>query len=240
MTDGLLLIPAYNEERNISKVLRDIKEKNTGMDILVVNDGSMDRTCETAEKQKVKVISHSFNLGYGAALQTGFKYAMKLGYRYIIQFDADGQHDPRDICTIKNEIEKKDENIDIVIGSRYIEKDGFKTGFLKMAVIRAMRFLIRRLTGCRITDPTSGLKALSKRTFEYYSRIGNFPNDYPDADILIKMLRKNYRASEVPIHVREREYGVSMHSGLKPIFYVAKEFLNILVILLSEQFAKEN
>lgn len=240
MTNGLLLIPAYNEEQNISKVLRDIKEQEIGMDILVINDGSADRTREEADQPGVTVISHVFNLGYGAALQTGFKYAMKRGYRYIIQFDADGQHDPEDILPMKNEIEKRDQNIDIVIGSRYIGENSAKAGFPKSMVIKVMRFLIRRLTGYQITDPTSGLKALSRRIFHYYSETGNFPSDYPDADILIKMLRKNYRAAEVPIHARERKYGVSMHSGLKPVFYVVKEFLSIVVVLLSEQFVKEN
>jgi glycosyltransferase involved in cell wall biosynthesis len=237
MAKGLILIPVFNEERNIGKVLKDIKELKLDVDLLVINDGSKDNTLKVVKAFEVEVISHIINLSYGSALQTGFKYAVMKDYDYVLQFDGDGQHDPKDIYPMIEEIEKN--GIDIVIGSRFLGKGNFKVGFLKKIVIRFMAFLINIFTACKITDPTSGLKALSKRTFSYYSKTGNFPSDYPDADIIIKMLRKKYKIAEIPINVRTRNYGTSMHSGLKPIIYILKVLLSIFITLLREIFVKE-
>lgn len=236
--DVLLLIPAYNEEGNITNVLRDLQSICPDVDILVVNDGSKDRTLEEASKFDVQIVSHLVNLGYGAALQTGFQYAAKSRYEYIVQFDADGQHDPKYLKSIVDTI--KSQNCDIVIGSRFLGESAYKADAAKLFVIRAMRFLIKALTGARVTDPTSGFKALSRRTFHYYAQTGNFPTDYPDANILIKMLRKKYRVAEVPVNIRPRISGETMHSGLKPIFYVFNVLISIAVILLNETFEREN
>lgn len=237
MARGLMLIPAFNEEKNIGKVLEDIKELELDIDLLIINDGSKDNTLEVVKTFKVEVVSHLVNLNYGSALQTGFKYAVIKDYDYVLQFDGDGQHDPKDIYPMIKEIEKND--ADIVIGSRFLGKGNFKVGLLKKIVISFMVFLINIFTAYKITDPTSGFKALSKRTFSYFSKSGNFPSDYPDADIIIKMLRKKYKIVEIPINVRERNHGTSMHSGLKPIIYILKVLLSICIALLREIFVKE-
>jgi glycosyltransferase involved in cell wall biosynthesis len=237
MARGLILIPVFNEEENIGKVLEDIKALKLDIDLLIINDGSKDNTLKIVKTFEVEVISHIINLNYGSALQTGFKYAVIKDYDYVLQFDGDGQHDPKDIYPMIKEIEK--DNADIVIGSRFLGKGNFKVGFLKKIVISFMVFLINIFTACKITDPTSGLKALSKRTFSYFSKSGNFPSDYPDADIIIRMLRKKYRIVEIPINVRKRNYGTSMHSGLKPIIYIFKVLLSIFITLLREIFVKE-
>lgn len=237
MANGLLVIPACNEERNIDKVLKDILQLKLDLDIVVINDGSRDRTKEIVKENNVKVISHLYNLGYGGALQTGFKYAKQNGYEYIIQFDGDGQHDPEDIVLMMQELEKGE--ADILVGSRFLGKGNFRAGILKTIVIRLMRFLIKIATKVKVTDPTSGLKGLSKRTYNYYAVMGNFPSDYPDADVLIQMLRKRYRIQEIPINVRQRVEGKSMHSGIKPIIYLLKVLLSIMVVLLREKLMEE-
>lgn len=237
MTEGLIIIPSYNEEGNISNVLRDIKKLNIPIDIVVINDGSQDKTKEKVQEAGVKVISHLYNLGYGAALQTGFKYAATKNYKYVIQFDGDGQHDPEDLKTAISIIEKGDAYI--VTGSRFLIKNEFRAGALKIIVIKYLRIIIKLCTGVTITDPTSGFKALSKSVYTYYSKESNFPCDYPDADIIIKMLRFKLKIVEFPINVRRRAIGESMHSGLKPIVYLFKVTLSIIAVLLREKLLKE-
>lgn len=237
MTDGLVIIPAYNEAENIKKVINDIEKLQLELDVLVINDGSNDNTREVVIEAGGYVISHPFNLGYGSALQTGFKYASKNNYKYVIQFDADGQHYPINLITIKEEISKGE--VDIISGSRFLGNTTQKLGFLKLFVIGLLRLIIKVTTGTKISDPTCGLKALSKSTYEYYSIMGNYPPDYPDADVLIQMIRLGYSIKEVPINVLEREHGESMHSGLKPIIYLMKMFLSIIIILLRSVFVKE-
>lgn len=230
MLETLVIIPAYNEESNILQVISEIKNKNLPLDILVVNDGSTDSTEKVVKTAKVKIISLPFNSGYGAALQTGFKYAAIMGYRYVIQFDGDNQHDPEDITTILRLL--YEDKYDIIIGSRFIGDKAFKTGIMKKVAISVFRAIIRSTTGETVTDPSSGLQGLSRRTFHYYAEMGNFPHDFPDADILIHMIRKKYSVIEFPAHIRNRTHGVSMHTGLKPIYYFIKMLVSILVVLL--------
>ena len=233
MTDCLIIIPAYNEEHNIKKVLEDLRESGLDLDILVVNDGSTDRTETIIRAERTKqtdIVSLPFNLGYGGALQAGFKYAVSRGYKYVIQFDADGQHDTGDIKVILSML--RSGRADIIIGSRFLGRSSYKVGFLKKIAFLVFRFLIKVSTGVKITDPSSGLQGLTYRAFEYYSKMGNFPPDYPDADILIQMILSKYRVCEFPANIRERNHGKSMHAGLKPIFYFIKMLVSIIVVLL--------
>lgn len=233
--DGLLIIPAYNEEKNISEVIKGVRRRNYNLDIVIINDGSQDRTAELARKTGEQVIDHLFNIGYGGALQTGYKYAAARAYTYVVQCDADGQHDPGDIAAILELL--RTENYDIVIGSRFTA--GLKdAGFFKGMAIRFFRFLIKLFTGEKITDPTSGLQGLNREAFEHYAKIGNFPEDYPDADTLIYMLKKGYRISEVPVRSGKRLAGQGMHDGLNCIYYVLKMVVSIMVVLLRCRFQK--
>lgn len=236
--DYLIIIPAYNEQENIGRVLEGLLVAGIPADILVINDGSQDNTGKVACQYPVHVISHPCNLGYGAALQTGFKYADEHGYSFIIQFDSDGQHDPADVSSIIAELQRGD--TDIVMGSRFLD-DGrqFETGLLKGAGIRFFRLLIRRLTGTAISDPTSGLRGVSRRVFAYYAVRDRFPADFPDADILIQMLLMKFRIKEVPATMRQREAGVSMHAGWKPIVYMMQIMLSIFIVMLRHKLAKK-
>jgi glycosyltransferase involved in cell wall biosynthesis len=238
MNSILLIIPAHNEGENIEKVIEGIRNlKIEYLDILVVNDGSKDNTEEILKKINIKCISHPYNLGYGAALQTGFKYAVTKGYDYVIQFDGDGQHDPQNIVNIINELEKND--YDIVIGSRFIGGKLKQISTLKKIAINFFVFMIKIFTGYRIYDPTSGLKGLNYRTYKYYSTMGNYPGDYPDADILIQMLKCKYRIKEIDAIMYYRENGVSMHSGLKPMYYFIKVLLSIFIVILRLRFDRK-
>jgi len=233
MFKALIIIPAYNEERNIGKVLAGIRDLKIDADVLVVNDGSTDKTEEIALRENAKVISLPYNLGYGSALQTGFKYAVLNEYDYIIQFDGDGQHDPENIKVIINQLLTGE--ADIVIGSRFLGNCSYNIGYMKKIAIALFRLLIKKLGKAVITDPTSGLQGLTRNVFKYYSMKGNFPSDYPDADILIHMIRCKYRVREIPANIRQRDNGKSMHSGLKPIYYFVKVLLSILVVVLRDK-----
>lgn len=235
----LVVIPAFNEEANIGRVLEELLAARLAVDILVVNDGSRDRTEERARRiDGVVVLSHPCNLGYGAALQTGYKYAVKNRYPFIIQFDSDGQHSPQDLPAIMAELERG--GTDIVMGSRFVRKDGsFETGVVKGAGIRFFRMLIKQLTGKRITDPTSGLRGVSRRVFSYYSVRDRFPADFPDADILIQQILMKFSIAEVPARMKQREAGVSMHAGFKPVIYMFQILLSILVVLIRHKMTRE-
>jgi glycosyltransferase involved in cell wall biosynthesis len=237
MNQFLIIIPGYNEEENIAKVLQGILAQGLAADILVVNDGSLDQTAWIASQYPVTVVSHPYNLGYGAALQTGYKYATAKGYSFVLQFDGDGQHDPSNLKLLMNELEKG--NVDIVIGSRYLEGGtSFKTGAAKQVGVQFFRRLIKVTTGQKVSDPTSGLRGISAKVFAYYAVRDRFPADFPDADILIQQILRKYRIREIPAHMRIREAGVSMHAGLKPLLYMMKISLAIFIVLLHHKLTK--
>jgi len=233
MKDTLIIIPAYNESKNIGAVLDKIASLHLDTDVVVVNDGSQDDTAAVVQDKGIDVISLPCNLGYGGALQTGFKYATYKKYKNVIQFDADGQHNADEISNIMDCLEKT--GVDIAIGSRFIEGGHFDTGILKKGGMGFLKFFIRVLTKKKVSDPTSGFKGLTYKIFSYYAYSDYFSSDYPDADILIQVLRAGFSFGETPIHVIDRIQGKSMHSGLKPVFYFIKFILNISVILLREK-----
>ena len=232
----LIIIPAYNEEKNIGALL-DVLEKppiSDIADILVINDASQDRTNAVVKRRHEPLVTHVFNLGYGSALQLGFKFAVRRNYRYVIQMDADGQHDP---CNVENLYEalktplENDRCPDIVVGSRYLpESPEFPTGGVKKFAIRLFRGLIKQISGKRIMDPTSGLQGLSRRAFLYYSQFGHFDDQYPDANMLLQMMLLKFRVKEIPALMHTRTEGTSMHSGLKPIMYMMRMTLEIFSV----------
>ncbi len=242
MKDYLLIIPAYNEERAIGRVLENIISKGylETVDVLVVNDASDDGTADVVKAfDGVNMITHVFNLGYGSSLQTGYRYALDNGYRYVLQIDADGQHDVCNIQILIDALNKPDKNgilPDIVIGSRF-EKGSrsFAIPSVKKVSISFFRALIKATTKKRILDPTSGLQGLNRKAFSYYSGFGNFDNDYPDANMIIQMLMMGYEISEVPSVMHERVTGVSMHAGIiKPLIYMLMMPLNIFSVYMRQ------
>lgn len=236
----LIIIPAYNEEEAILPVLKQLKEITYEFaDILVVNDSSNDQTSRVVQEENILVASQVFNLGYGSALQTGYKYAIRYEYQYVIQLDADGQHDPKNVLNIYKEL-RSSEHPDIVIGSRFLEgSTSFKVSGIKRITMQYFSWIIKRFGHQKITDPTSGLQGLSRTAFLYYSSFNLFDNQYPDANVLLLMSLLGYRIKEIPAIMYARESGTSMHSGLKPIFYMLVMNLCIFNVILRVKRNKE-
>ena len=236
MTRTLVIIPAYNEEIKIASVIRTIKEYFPGLKVLTVDDGSNDQTRLRTIEAGAEVVSHPFNLGYGSALQTGYQYALIKGYETIVQMDGDGQHDPSFIPDLLAVIQKGE--ADIAIGSRFLNTEGTGSGVqpYRAPLIRRLGMkLFSTITSSiirqKITDPTSGYQAMNGKVLEWVSS-DRFPCDYPDADVLIMLHRSGFRIREVPVRMFENRDKKSMHSGLKPVYYIFKMFLSIFVTLM--------
>lgn len=226
----LFVIPAYNEAENIERVLQEIKKDVDFADIVVINDCSKDNTKEIVEKNRVKCISNVFNMRYAMAVQTGIKYAQKYDYDYVIQFDADGQHIASEAIKLYEEAKKG--NYDIVIGSRYLEDMGYPCPFFRRVGTKLFEFLIKLFTKKRIADPLSGFQCLNKDVIKRYSVMGNYP-EFPDANLIIEMLLLGYSIKEIPVKMRLRETGESMHGGIiKPIKYMIQMFYEVVVITI--------
>ena len=228
----LVVIPALNEEATIGAVIGDVKRHVPYSDILIVNDGSTDRTATIARDAGVMVIDLPFNLGYGAALQTGFRFAEKKRYDYVFTIDADGQHDPSCVDSLVGTLER--EKADVVIGSRFLEK-GYKPGFLRAVGMRLFSSIAKISTGIDITDPTSGFQLLTRDVFSLLSQGDNYPLDYPDVNIIIALHKKKFKVAEAPVVMVNNPHKKSMHSGLKPILYVVKMSLAILMVMLRKE-----
>lgn len=225
----LIIIPAYNEGKHIGAVLEDIQKHSPGIPILVINDGSSDNTEKIVREHNARVISLPYNSGYGIALQTGFLYAVKNDFSIVVQIDSDGQHDPSDIKNLIEEVQK--ENCDVVIGSRFLSKDSYKTSLARHAGILLFGKIASILCGQNVTDPTSGFQALKGQAIQFAAS-DNYPPDYPDADFIILLHRCGFKIKEIPVTMHASPDKESMHHGHKTIYYVFKMFLSIFVTLL--------
>jgi len=223
-----IIIPAYNETGRIASTIAGIR-KYTDADIIVVNDGSTDDTTVEARQAGALVIELPFNLGYGAALQTGFKYALKRGYRFAVQMDADGQHDPSAIQSLIDPVLNKE--VDIALGSRFLGRSDYKAPFIRRLGMFFFAVIASIVTGKKVTDPTSGFQAINRKVMELYASDA-YPVDYPDADVIIMLYRRGVKFKEVPVTMKRVVGKVSMHSGLRPFYYMFKMLLSILVTLL--------
>lgn len=223
----LVIIPAYNEEGSIVAVVNQVKE--SGYDYIVVNDGSTDGTQKICQANGINVINLSHNLGIGGAVQVGHKFASRMGYDIDVQIDGDGQHD---ISYIPYLIEGINLGNDLVIGSRFLEEtQGFKSTFMRRVGIKWLSVLIRLLCSARITDPTSGLRASSKKMLDYFS--DNYPSDYPEPESIVSALRSEMRVVEVSVQMNERTEGKSSIGIFDSIYYMVKVTLAILIDALS-------
>ncbi len=240
----MIIIPAYNEEKNIVKVFDQLEKKHIPAiaDILVVDDASSDDTGRIVRERRYGLIAHIYNLGYGSALQLGYKYAVRRNYQYVIQMDADGQHDACNIPVIYEALkgnEKNTEKPDIVLGARFMKgSSAFPVSLLKKTAFILFRFLIRQATGRYIADPTTGLQGLNRRAFGYYSEYNHFDDKYPDANMLMQMLLLGYRVEEIPAVMHKRENEDSMHSGLKPVWYMLRMLFSMLTVVFRTKILK--
>ncbi len=233
----LIIIPAYNEERNIEAVLEKLEtpEISSIADVLVMNDASSDSTNWVVKAHGHTLVTHVFNLGYGSALQLGYKYAIRRKYRYVIQMDADGQHDACNIPRIYERLKTKGEDgryPDIVLASRFMEGSGeYQVGHMRKLAYGLFRWLIRLSTGRKFADPTTGLQGLSRKAFLYYSKYKHFDDKYPDANMIIQMLLLGFKIEEIPAVMHHRDCGESMHSGLRPLVYMIRMVFSIIGVV---------
>jgi len=226
----IVIVPAYNEEKTIDSVIYNIK-KNKDVDILVVNDGSSDKTSLIAKNNGVIVIDLPFNLGIGGCMQTGYKYAYKNGYDIAIQIDADGQHDARFIDELIKPI--LNDEADLVIGSRYVAKTNYRGSYLRRTGSRFFTFLLKILTGYAIYDSTSGFRAANRKVIKYFSE--SYPQDYPEVEVIAKLSKMGFRMREIPVEMHERLGGQSSINFKRSIYYMVKVTLAILVNCMSHK-----
>lgn len=231
-SEVLIIIPAFNEAVNIVEVILKIQKNAPGKDILVIDDGSKDQTALLASKAGAHVVTHPFNMGYGVTCQTGFKYASRMGYDYVVLLDGDGQHEPACIPDLLNAVQ--DPDVDTVLGSRWLGLVEYKGPLLRKFGKFFFAFIASLLTRHTVTDPTTGFQALSKQVIQFYCT-EVYPVDYPDADMIIVLDRAGFRVKEVPVTMYLNRTGQSMHAGfIRPIYYGIKMMMSIMMTLFRD------
>lgn len=228
----LIIIPAYNEESNIEKLLTELGKYSDRYDCLVVNDCSTDETTKILNQMNVPYLSHINNLGIGGAVQSGYIYALQNGYDIAIQLDGDGQHNPAYLDSLIKSIE--DGIADICIGSRFIEREGFQSTTTRRLGIKLLGGLIYVLSGKQFTDVTSGYRAVNKKYIAYYAE--NYPQDYPEPEAIMLAIRNGASIQEVPVEMRPRTSGESTINIKRSIYYMIKvSFAVILAAMVSKK-----
>ena len=223
MSSRVLAVPAFNEAASLPGLLPALRERVPGFEIVVVDDGSTDGTAAVARRYADTVLRHPFNLGYGAALQTAYRYALRRGADLLVQMDADGQHDPDEIATLLGPIEAGE--LDLVVGSRFLEERGYPMGRVRRLGRDGFRRLAR-LAGLELTDPTSGFQAMNRRALALFQEDW-WPADYPDVDVLLIAHRRGLRIGERAVRMAPSARVSTLHSGWKPIYYVYKMLLSL-------------
>ena len=225
----LIIIPAYNESENIKQVIEHLVSEAPQYDYLIVNDGSTDNTLKICEKQGYQYLDLPINLGIGGAVQAGYVYAYKNGYDIAVQMDGDGQHDIAYLQEMLAPI--LSEEADVVIGSRFIRKEGFQSSQTRRIGIGILSFLIRITTGRKIIDVTSGYRAVNRKFIKIYAK--DYPTDYPEPEAIVTAVMHRGKVMEVPVQMKAREGGKSSITFRKSIYYMIKVTLAILVCRLS-------
>ena len=221
----LIIIPAYNESASIETTVGTIQKYAPEFDYIIINDCSTDDTLTICQTNNFPVVDLSLNLGIGGAVQTGYLYAYDNGYEAAVQVDGDGQHDPAFLNEMTRHLEQH--QLDMVIGSRFIEMKGFQSSAIRRMGINYFSGLIKLLTGKRITDPTSGLRMVGRRAIKSFAN--NYPKDYPEPESVVSILRKGMKVEEIPVVMKERQGGVSSISAGRSVYYMIKVTLAILI-----------
>lgn len=224
-SESIIIIPAFNEEESIGPLLAEIYRYVPGLDVVVVNDGSADRTADVADEHGARVLDLPCNLGVGGAVQAGFRYAYENGYKYAVRCDGDGQHPPQEIPRLlKAIVENK---VDLVIGSRFLSERSYTSTFFRQCGICCLAATLSLTCRKRVTDPTSGFQALNRALLYFFSN--TYPIDYPEPEALALMRRQGYDFMEIPVRFRERQSGRTTIRGWGTLYYVVKVFLALLV-----------
>ncbi|RMH37652.1 MAG: glycosyltransferase family 2 protein [Nitrospirae bacterium] len=221
----LIIIPAYNEACSLGRVIDRVRDVRPQDDILVVNDASTDATAQVARRHGAAVITLPTNLGIGGAMQTGFRYAWEQGYDFVCQVDGDGQHDPTFLPHLFEPLLRDD--ADLVIGSRFLRKQGYQSTSIRRCGIAFFSWLISVLTGTRITDATSGFRAMNRKVLAVFAR--DYAVDYPEPEMLIVLYRYGLRVREIPVIMHTRQGGVSSITLTRSTYYASKVTLAIVL-----------
>jgi glycosyltransferase involved in cell wall biosynthesis len=223
----LAIVPALDEEQTVGEVVRELRALGT-VDVVVVNDGSRDATARVAAEAGAAVLEHPFNLGIGAAVQTGYRYAARHGYDVAVQVDGDGQHLPSEIPRLLGPLERGE--ADLVLGSRYVRPTGYQASAPRRAGMLAFSWLVSAVTGQALHDTTSGFRAAGRDVVAYLAR--HYPQDYPEVEALVLLKRAGFRIAETECRFRERGGGQSSITPARSAYYMVKVGLAILVGLL--------
>ncbi|MCR4754310.1 MAG: glycosyltransferase family 2 protein [Lachnospiraceae bacterium] len=225
----LIIIPAYNEQNTLDSLINDIKTKCPNVDYVVINDCSSDDTKKVLSNIGATYVSAPVNLGIGGAVQTGYMYAAKNGYDIAIQVDGDGQHDVTFVKDMVDIINKGE--ADVVIGSRFIEKEGFQSSGARRMGIHFLSGLIHLMSGTKVKDVTSGFRAVNRRYIEVFA--DSYPDDYPEPEVIVISALMGARIKEIPVVMRERTDGVSSINMKKSVYYMIKVSIAIILCRLS-------
>ena len=225
--DNLIIIPAYNEAWNLPKLFELLETERDRWDVLFINDGSTDESSELLLSSNYDFIDLPYNIGIGGCVQTGLRYAAQHGYQYCVQFDGDGQHPAVSLDPMLEEA--RNTSCDLVIGSRFKSMEKHRVGRTRRLGIRILSLTIRLLTRKRILDPTSGFRLFNRRAIELLSE--TYPQDYPEPESVVYLLRRGLKICEFPVVMRERKGGVSsiQRNG---VFYMLKVMLSMIMVVL--------
>lgn len=221
----LVIIPAFNEEGSLEKVVDEVHTHLPQGEVLVVNDGSTDLTSEKAKACGAMVLDLPFNLGIGGAMQAGYRYAFEKGYDIAIQVDADGQHDPEQIPKLLHALTEK--KVDMVIGSRFLGDSEFKSPLMRRIGISIFSRVISTIVGQKITDPTSGFRAANRKAIRLFAY--DYPQDYPEPEVVVLLHQCRLKMEEVPVGMSERYSGESSITKIRSMYYMVKVLLAIFV-----------
>ena len=226
----LIIVPAYNEEGSIATVVENIRRHVTKADILVVDDGSQDRTARKARESGAMVISLPYNMGIGGAVQSGFLFAKEKGYNFAVQVDGDGQHPSSEIPRL---LEALDNGVDMAIGSRFVQPTGYRPTFTRSLGIKVFSFLVSLIVGKKVYDTTSGFRATSRRAVLLLTE--TYPHDYPEVEALITLHRNGMRFVEIPVEMNSRQAGKSSIGAKNAVYYMLKVTLAIFVAIIKRR-----
>lgn len=213
-----MIVPAYNEAAAVATVVGEIRGAMPDARVVVVDDGSTDQTGRVAGEAGALVLTLPFNMGIGAAVQTGYRYARDARAQVAVQMDADGQHDPAAISTLLDPIRRQ--QADLVVGSRFIQPGGFRSSVVRRAGISLLAWLTGVILRRPVTDPTSGFRACGPRAIALFAE--TYPPDYPEPESLVSAVRQGLRIEEVAVTMRPRAIGVSSISPLRAVYYMSK------------------
>ena len=228
MSRNLAIVPAFNESASITRVVYELREHAPGFDVVVVDDGSTDDTSDRARSAGAQVLPHPYNLGIGGAVQSGYMYAAERGYDVAVQVDGDGQHDPRCLGYMLEHLNEHPE-LDMVSGSRFLAADGegFRSSAPRRLGIRIFSWVLSRIVGQQVTDPTSGLRMAGRRGIELFAR--DYPHDYPEVEAVLLMHAHQLSSAELPVKMRERTGGESSINSTRSVYYMIKVLLAVFV-----------